>query len=106
MLTSIPAPELAPIGAFSFPGADKLVHAGLYAILGALVARAAHPRANRVTLGRLLIGIAAFAAADEWHQRFIPGRSADIRDFAADCAGAVAGLAATTYILRRKISLS
>ncbi|HUF29871.1 MAG TPA: VanZ family protein [Gemmatimonadaceae bacterium] len=105
VLTSIPGPELAPIGAFAFPGADKLVHLGLYAVLGALVARAAHPASAR-TLGSLLIGVAAFAAADEWHQRFIPGRSADARDFAADCAGAFAGLVAATHLLRRKISPS
>lgn len=105
-LTSLPASEFAPAGAFAFSGADKLVHAVLYAILGALVARAAGAAASRRTLGALLVGVAAFAAVDEWHQRFIPGRSADARDFAADLAGAVAGFAAVTSLLRRRISLS
>jgi VanZ family protein len=104
-LTSLPASEFAPVGAFAFPGADKLVHAVLYGILGALVARAAGAAATRRTLGTLLLGVAAFAAVDEWHQRFIPGRSADVRDFAADLAGAIAGFAATS-LLRRRISLS
>jgi VanZ family protein len=106
VLTSIPATDLAPAGAFAFPGADKLVHFSLYAVLGALVARAIGPAGVSKALGRVAIGIALFAAADEWHQRFIPGRATDVRDFAADLAGAAAGYAAATYLLRRRLPQS
>lgn len=105
-LTSIPAPDLAPVGAFAFPGADKLVHAGLYGVLGLLLARAVGAAAPRRTLGRVMLGVLAFASLDEWHQRFIPGRSAEVLDVVADVAGAAAGLAAATFLLRRRIPLS
>ncbi|HSJ63846.1 MAG TPA: VanZ family protein [Gemmatimonadaceae bacterium] len=105
-LTSLPASDFAPAGAFAFPGADKLVHFGLYAVLGILLARAVGPSASGRTLGGVLVGVALFAAADEWHQRFVPGRAADPRDFAADLAGAAAGFATATCLLRRRIAQS
>ena len=105
-LTSIPAPEFAPVGAFAFPGADKLVHAVLYGVLGALLARAVGATAPRRALGRVLLGVVLFAVVDEWHQRFIPGRSAEMLDIVADLSGAGAGFAAATYLLRRRIPQS
>jgi VanZ family protein len=35
-----------------------------------------------------------YGATDEWHQSFVPGRSADVRDWFADAAGAVIGAGA------------
>lgn len=76
------------------PHLDKVTHFLLYAILGALlvpaVVAASAPRMRAVMLA--LAAVAAFAAVDEWHQRFIPGRSADVADFAADLAGATFAL--------------
>jgi hypothetical protein len=103
-LTSIPAPDFAPVGAFAFPGADKLVHAGMYGVLGALLARAVGAATPPRTLGRLLLGVLLFAIVDEWHQRFIPGRSADALDVVADVAGAAVGFAAAARLLRRGLS--
>jgi VanZ family protein len=103
-LTSIPAPDFAPVGAFAFPGADKLVHAGMYGVLGALLARAVGGATPPRTLGRLLLGVLLFAVVDEWHQRFIPGRSADALDVVADVAGATVGFAAAARLLRRGLS--
>jgi VanZ family protein len=37
---------------------------------------------------------AAIGLLDEWHQMFIPGRTAEINDFLADAAGALLGVAA------------
>ena len=36
----------------------------------------------------------AYAATDEWHQSFVPGRSADVNDWYADAAGALVGAGA------------
>ena len=36
----------------------------------------------------------AYAATDEWHQSFVPGRSADVRDWYADVIGALVGAGA------------
>lgn len=37
---------------------------------------------------------AGYGATDEWHQSFVPGRSADIHDWFADAAGALLGAGA------------
>ncbi len=34
-----------------------------------------------------------YAISDEWHQKFVPGRSASIWDVAIDAAGVILGLA-------------
>lgn len=100
-VTSVPGRDVPDVGV---PHIDKLVHFGLYAILGLLIARAvssAHDRArSRPAFGALLswfVGIALFAAADEWHQRWVPGRSADLSDWWADVAG---GALALFYVAR------
>ena len=89
LLTSLPG---RAIPAVPVAHIDKLVHATMYAILAALVASAiAGPRRARA-----LAGVVAFAslygAADEWHQQFIPGRSQDRVDWAADTVGAALGV--------------
>lgn len=95
--TSVPGSNLPR----AFPHADKLVHLLLYAPLGWLLGRAL--RAGRVVPVALrasilaLAGVAAFAAADEWHQELVPGRSADPVDWLVDLAGATAALAYVTH---------
>lgn len=86
--TSIPNPPV-PAGVARF---DKVAHFAMYAVLGALVARALAGR--RAALAGLLAAVAiaaAFGAADEWHQQFIPGRSMDLVDWTADSSGALVG---------------
>jgi len=39
-------------------------------------------------------GSVAYAASDEWHQSFVPGRSAEVNDWYADAIGALAGAGA------------
>ena len=68
---------------------SKLAHVGEYAILGACIqwalgARPAWP-AWLMTL--------AYAATDEFHQTFVPGRTARVTDVLIDAAGAAAGIA-------------
>ena len=96
--TSIPGRDLPS----AFPHADKLVHLGLYGVLGFLVGRAL--RAGRTPAARTLVtalgAMALFAAADEWHQQFVPGRSTDAVDWLADLVGATAGLAFVTTPFR------
>lgn len=88
-LTSVPARTLPTVSPFA--GADKVVHASMYGILGVLVGRAMLQRgAMRIVMP--LAAIALLAAGDEWHQLWIPGRSADVLDWTADVAGAALGL--------------
>jgi VanZ family protein len=76
-----PAPRL-PL----FPGCDKILHFIEYSILGAGL---------RYWSGGVrplfLIGGAGFAALDEFHQRYVPGREASPWDWVADLAGLAIG---------------
>jgi len=76
---------------------DKLAHALGYAVLGGLVARAmagGFPLPLNGWSAMLAIAICVlYGASDEWHQRFVSGRTADVRDILADAAGAAAAVA-------------
>jgi len=98
--TSLPGSTLP--SAPSIPGLDKVVHASLYGVLAFLVGQAMAAQALR-TLLIATVAIAVFAAADEWHQRWIPGRGADPLDWLADVAGATIGfLLSRTALARRE----
>jgi VanZ family protein len=97
-LTSIPNPDL-PLGHHL----DKVGHFFLYGVFGLLAMRAALQLegAGRAAL-RVLLIVALFGAADEWHQQFIPGRSKDPADWLADTLGGTVGVAAAAARLRRE----
>ncbi|WP_242342750.1 VanZ family protein [Anaeromyxobacter terrae] len=82
---------------------DKLLHAGAYAVLGALVCGALGGWRLRPwrALGLTIAVGTAYGATDEWHQSFVPNRSSDPADLASDALGAAAGAAAMALILRR-----
>jgi len=82
---------------------DKLLHAVAYAVLGALVFRSLSPRlgvARAVAVAALVA--TAYGATDEWHQSYVPNRTADPGDLAADAVGALAGAATLGVILRAR----
>ncbi len=97
---SNPLPFL-PSGHWSI---DKLGHAAEYALLAALCARALAGSVK--TPGRVLLGAwflaTLYGASDEWHQSFVPGRSADVLDLAADAAGAAVGALLSAGFLRAR----
>jgi VanZ family protein len=83
--------------------ADKAVHWVLYGIFAVLLYNALPRRVNARAI--TVIGvIIAFAALDEFHQKFIPGRSMDIEDWFADVGGAMVFLLVATFIQRRRES--
>jgi VanZ family protein len=98
VLTSIPVPG-TPIDGVG--GIDKVVHLVMYGVLGALASRAAWLPAHGWRSALVLVGVVVFAAFDEWHQSFVPGRSADPLDWVADAIGAVAGTAFAVRALLR-----
>ena len=86
----------------------KTAHAVEYAVLGAL----AFGAAGFIVLLRRrwwtawLIAV-IYAASDEIHQFFVPGRACMFRDVVLDSAGTLAGIAAALLIrrmIRRKVS--
>lgn len=72
------------------PPWDKLAHAGVFALLAMAMGYASGLRGLALLLlafgGALGVGV-----VDEWHQLFLPGRSADMDDLAADAIGAALG---------------
>jgi Na+/H+-translocating membrane pyrophosphatase len=76
---------------------DKVAHAALYAVLGALV-RVASGRGSVAVAGGGLIGI-----VDEWVvQARVPGRHPDPFDLLADVVGAALGAWAVGAFARRR----
>ena len=103
-LTSWPSPP-----SFGAPhGTDKVVHFGMYAILGFLAMRASWPASATATAARswrrlfVVMGcVSLFGALDEWHQQFIPSRSMELGDWIADSIGGIAGVTIFTLTAGR-----
>ena len=72
----------------------KLAHFGEYAVLGALVYRAAGSAPAAIVLS------SAYAATDEIHQAFVAGRHGSPLDWLIDTAGVVLGVVVTARLSR------
>jgi VanZ family protein len=99
-LTTLPGSVLPPLPALRL---DRVVHFGLYAVLGGLVARAAllsgWPARRVVAAWGVIVVVGVF---DELHQRLIPGRGAELVDGFMDAAGAAVGLALGALVMRTR----
>ncbi|MBI4397952.1 MAG: VanZ family protein [Candidatus Omnitrophica bacterium] len=77
------------------PNLDKIIHFVLYFPLPGLfflhyrVAWAQRPVSFFFKMAVILSLI--YAASDEWHQSFVPGRNMDFFDFLADAVGIFSG---------------
>ncbi|MBN1441790.1 MAG: VanZ family protein [Planctomycetes bacterium] len=105
MLSSRPAPERLRV---EIPGFDKALHAAAFGVWAALFLGALASSRTRWSYRRLavwtLAAAALFGASDEIHQAFVPGRSADVLDWAADVAGAAALLLGLAALCWRRMS--
>ncbi|MDO4289279.1 MAG: VanZ family protein [Eubacterium sp.] len=85
--------------AFAFPRdaltflVRKAAHTSVYFVLAMLVWRCWEKAADLKNLKTLAICF-LYAASDELHQWFVPGRSAELRDVCIDTFGAALGLLA------------
>lgn len=77
----------------------KMAHATEYAILGMLMSGAvyAYGVCGKKVVRYAWILATIYAATDEFHQLFVPGRSGQFRDVLLDSTGAAVGI----LILRR-----
>lgn len=83
----------------------KLAHVGEYLVLAALLVRALRRSGVAAALPLAIAAALAYAASDEWHQSFVPGRTATPRDVAIDGIGiALAVIVATRTRLRERIA--
>jgi MYXO-CTERM domain-containing protein len=89
----------------SFRFSDKIIHALTFAGLGALLlwgfGRLLIGRPRAATRAAILAG-AVGAGLDEIHQIFVPLRSADIADAAADVIGVLAAVGLAALLRRRR----
>jgi VanZ family protein len=98
ILTATSWPKPPQVGP-DVPGADKVLHFGVYAILGYLVAKALRPPRGWSARLNAITAMVIFAFADELHQSLIPGRSTELLDWVADTTGATIGLATGLILL-------
>ncbi|MDD5730395.1 MAG: VanZ family protein [Candidatus Omnitrophica bacterium] len=93
LLSSIPGNKLPEI---PVPNVHKMVHFAEYSILGALFIRAFLNTKGEVKAAKLVIitlaVISVFALSDEWHQKFVTDRSADISDSLTDVVYSAIGI--------------
>lgn len=96
LLTSLPGSEIPSL---LWPHIDKVVHFCMYFTLSFTVARALTGRVRRQVSWKrysrlILLAIvlcSAFGLLDEWHQHFVPDRSFEWLDWAADTLGSLVG---------------
>jgi VanZ family protein len=90
-------------GVPTIPYIDKVVHLALYGGLGVLTFWSLQATL-RGSLRRLLIvtllACVAYGFSDEFHQAFVPGRSAEWADLLSDAVGAALGALVAMWALR------
>ena len=99
-LPQVDAPELP------FVGMDKLLHFVEYAIFAFLVYRS-FSNIEKLKSGAMsalisILFLIAFAWGDEYHQKFVAGRSSDVFDTIADIIGALCVIALLSLRSRRQ----
>lgn len=90
-LSSIPGSDIPET---SVPSADKWVHISLYAVLGLLCFRAirgSFAMSPRRVLVAAVALVLLYGISDELHQKWVPLRSPDPMDAAADLVGGILG---------------
>jgi VanZ family protein len=98
--SSIPADSFPNSPIFTY---DKVLHSGVFFVFAMLTERALRHQTRYPFLalhsGLITLLIAVFyGALDEFHQRYVPGRTPDIYDLLADTSGALLFLAVLWFI--------
>jgi VanZ family protein len=95
--SAVPNLDTAPMAV-----SDKSLHFAAYAVLGVLLLRARAGAAwggitSGAAVGAWTLAV-LYGATDEWHQSFVPGRTAALDDWLADAVGAFVGVAAVVAV--------
>lgn len=78
----------------------KAAHASEYALLAVLASGVYLPGKRRISSVYPWLTASIYAATDEFHQLFVPGRSGQISDVILDSTGALAGTLAVFLVLK------
>jgi VanZ family protein len=104
LLSSIPGGSFPQAKIFSY---DKILHASVYGVLGILCFLASARTWSLRTAVLVLLSAAMttlYGFTDEFHQLFVPGRSADLYDVLADAVGGLAGALAASFLPMATVS--
>jgi VanZ family protein len=82
----------------------KAAHLSVFFVFGVCTANAARQLAGKArnAFWVSLCWCSAYAATDEWHQYFVPGRAGMWQDWAIDTAGALLGIGAVAFLASRR----
>jgi VanZ family protein len=109
VLIYIQSANPAPVKLPGFFPLDKIVHFGLYAIMGILFYRAYRTlpfkKRHQVLILLSVVSASLYGVGDEIHQYYVPYRQADLFDVIADVLGAVCGVYFYHFWLLRRISI-
>jgi VanZ family protein len=100
--SSIPGSQLPHLAVWDV-SAKKMSHMLGYALLAAAYMYALR-KGERIERSCFIIAFCMaciYAASDEWHQKFVPGRSSSFRDVCIDAGGTLIGLTSWYWICRR-----
>lgn len=86
-LSSLPQERLAPVWWVPDGLLHALGYAGLALLLYLTLRRTFRLQSRAAAFGSWLIAL-AYGVADEFHQRFVPGRNSSVDDLLADALGA------------------
>jgi VanZ family protein len=84
------------------PHLDKVVHFGVYLVLGGLLGWGWTRAGQRPARTWLLVFALLLGASDEYRHSLNPKRTAELGDWVADALGAATGLLLTTRLLARR----
>lgn len=98
--SSFPSYRHVPV----FDYSDKLLHVGAYAVLATLFFRALKAgntaRKAALTIVLSIVFTTLYGISDEIHQYFVPTRTADIQDMAANFIGSIIGAIVAAVFFR------
>ena len=98
-LSSLPSIDTPAL----FPGQDKLFHLIAFGILGFLAMgtlQSLHEGYPTRQVWRVACAVMLYGILDEFHQYFVPGRSADVYDVLADAVGGLLGAWTMCWLAR------
>lgn len=105
--SSFPAVSLPEV---EYISVDKVIHMGIFGLLTVLcyISLIHLQKENYFTESPLkwsaIFGI-LYGASDEIHQYFVPNRSAEVQDWAADVIGVILAVLFIQYFLKHKYAL-
>lgn len=107
VITTLPTDKVPQL----FDNLDKLEHFIAYAVLSYLLTLTLYfqKRSKLLSLKAYffsMLFILLYAAVDELHQLFVPGRYCDFYDWCADSIGGLIGILFVYLFLRRQINIS